>query len=160
MTWRTGLCCAPLLAWLAVSTALAAAVPPAAKPARTNESAVELRGRLVPLQPPVTHAAFRTESGDIYTLLSNRLSSALFLDTNLQSKTLLLGGRVLPATRTFEVTRNLRSVRAGQVHELFYYCDICAITGIDPGPCMCCREPVHLVEEREANSKLQKPKTR
>ena len=114
----------------------------------------------MPLQPPVTHAAFRTESGDIYTLLSNRLSSALFLDTNLQSKTLLLGGRVLPATRTFEVTRNLRSVRDGKVHELFYYCDICSIIGIEPGECMCCRETVRLVEEAEAKSKLQKTNSR
>jgi hypothetical protein len=38
-------------------------------------------------------------------------------------------------------------MRDGKVHELYYYCDICAIKGIDPGPCMCCREPVHLIEE-------------
>lgn len=144
-----------MLAFLAGSPLLTAADRPVAalNRAETNRAFVELRGRLVPMKEPVTHAALRTESGEIYTLISNRMSSALFLDTNLQAKTLVLGGRVLPATRTFEVTRNLRSIRDGKVHELYYYCDICSIPGSDPGPCMCCREPVHLVEEPEENSK-------
>jgi hypothetical protein len=120
----------------------------AATGAGTNNGAlVELRGQLLPSKEPITNAAFRTESGANYALISNRLSSALFLDTNLQSRTLLLGGRVLPGKKTFEVTRNFRSIRGGRPHELFYYCDICAIKGIEPGPCMCCREPVVLVEE-------------
>jgi hypothetical protein len=121
---------------------------------------IELKGKLVPARPPITHAAFRTESGKIYTVLSNRLSSALFLDTNLQSKTLLLAGRVLPATRVFEVTKNLRSFHDGKVHELAYHCDICSITGTEPGECMCCREPVRLVEDPEAKPTLIKPKSK
>ena len=80
------------------------------------------------------------------------MSLALFVDTNLQSKSLLLKGRVQAGTQRagtqrFEVTGNLRSIRDGKIHELYYYCDICAIKGSDPGPCMCCREPVYLVEE-------------
>jgi hypothetical protein len=120
-----------------------------ATPAATTNNAtlVEFRGQLLPVQEPVTNATFRTDSGANYTLISNRLSSALFLDTNLQSRTLLLGGRVLPGKKAFEVTRNFRSIRGGRPHELYYYCDICAIKGIEPGPCMCCREPVVLVEE-------------
>jgi hypothetical protein len=112
-----------------------------------NATLVEFRGQLLPSKEPVTNATFRTESGANYTLISNRLSSALFLDTNLQSRTLLLGGRVLPDKTAFEVTRNFRSIRGGRPHELYYYCDICAIKGIEPGPCMCCREPVVLLEE-------------
>ena len=52
------------------------------------------------------------------------MSSALFLDTNLQSRTLLLGGRVLPGTRAFEVTRNVRSVREGKVNMGDSFCYI------------------------------------
>jgi ABC-type cobalt transport system substrate-binding protein len=128
--------------------------------AENNRSEIELRGKLVPFETPVTHVVFKTESGEIYTLISNRLSCALFLDTNLQVKTLLLGGRVLPATRTFEVTHNLRSIREGKVHELYYYCDICSISGSESGPCMCCREPVRLVEEPATNPKIQIPSTK
>jgi hypothetical protein len=113
----------------------------------SNGAIVELRGRLLPSKEPVTNAVFRTESGARYSVVSNRLSSALFLDTNLQSKVLVLGGRVLSGKETFEVTRNFRSIRDGSLHELYYYCDICVIKGIEPGPCLCCREPVVLVEE-------------
>lgn len=112
---------------------------PAAKPgAKTSE----LRGRIAPGQPP----HFKTDAGEVYTLVSNRTSAALFIDTNLLSKTLLLKGKVLPQRR-FEVTGNLHSIKDGKVQELYYYCDVCAIKGIDPGPCMCCQEPVHLVEK-------------
>ena len=90
---------------------------------------------------------FQTEAGAVYTLVSNGMSMALFVDTNLQSKLLLLKGRVQPGSRRFEVTGNLHSLRDGKVHELYYYCDICAIKGSEPGPCLCCREPVHLIEE-------------
>jgi hypothetical protein len=75
------------------------------------------------------------------------MSMALFTDTNLQARTLLLKGNMRSGPASdFEVTGNLRSIRDGKVHELYYYCDICAIKGSDPGPCACCREPVHLVE--------------
>lgn len=149
MTWQSRWQCGLTFAFLSSWGLVAADLKSLIKASRTdtNSPVVELRGKLVPIKPPVTHAAFRTESGEIYTLLSNRTSSALFLDTNLQSRTLLLGGRMLPGTRVFEVTRNVRSIREGKVYELFYYCDICSITGIDPGPCMCCRDDVHLIEE-------------
>ena len=108
----------------------------------TSSATVELKGQLVPGSRPLQ---FKTDSG-VYTLISNRTSSALFIDTNLQAKTLLLKGKTLPQRR-FEVTGNLHSIRDGKVQELYYYCDVCAIKGIDPGPCMCCQEPVHLVEK-------------
>ena len=113
----------------------------------TNAVVVELRGKLVPCAPgsggPLR---FNTESGAVHTLVSNRMSSALFTDTNFQTKTLLLKGRVSMPVGRLEVTGNLRSIRDGKIHELYYYCDICSIKGSEPGPCMCCREPVHLVE--------------
>jgi hypothetical protein len=111
-----------------------------------DAASVELKGRLMPFSPEASQPArFKAESGAVYTLVSNRMSLALFTDTNLQGRTLLLKGRALAGKR-FEVTGNLHSIRNGQVHELFYYCDICSIKGSDPGPCMCCREPVHIVE--------------
>jgi len=116
------------------------------KPA-ANDPTVEFQGKLVAPTTPRETLKFKTESGSTYALISNRLSSALFIDTNLQSKVLLLKGRVSPKTRSFEVTGNFRSVRDGKIYDLYYYCDVCAIKGSEPGLCMCCREPVHLVEE-------------
>jgi len=109
---------------------------------------LEIKGPLVRLSERASESVgIRTEQGTVYTLVSNRMSSALFIDTNLLGKTLVLKGRVMLDRKSFEVTGNLRSQRDGKIHKLYYYCDICSIEGIDPGPCMCCRDPVHLVEE-------------
>src|SRR5689334_3763328 len=111
MKWQSRWQCGLAFAFLSSSLLFAADYKLSTKPSRTDTNApiTELRGKLVSIKAPVTHAAFQTESGEIYTLHSNRMSSALFLDTNLQSRTLVLGGKLLPGTRAFEVTRNLRS---------------------------------------------------
>ena len=138
--WRVALV-ALLVAGAGTSSAEDAQPPATA----TNATPIELRGKLISGKD--RSVAFKTDSGAVYNLMFTRMSAALFTDTNLQSKTLVLKGRVLPDSNVFEVTGNLRSLHDGKLHELFYYCDICAIKGIDPGECMCCRDPVRLVEE-------------
>ena len=133
------------LATLAMLPAIWTGVSGAQEPKRdAANSTIELRGKVVPgtNQPNV----FKTDSGTVYNLVSNRMSLALLIDTNLQSKTLVLKGRTQTATNLFEVTGNLRSIRDGKLCDLFYFCEICTIYGIEPGLCSCCREPVVLVE--------------
>jgi len=121
---------------------------------------VEVRGRIVCLSEemrqsyganvPEKHAhdyGLKANDGKYYSLVRTASSEALLTDTNLLSRTLILKGRVFPKTQLLEVVGNVHTVRDGKVYELFYYCDICAIKSSIPGPCMCCREPVHLVEE-------------
>jgi hypothetical protein len=107
---------------------------------------VEFQGKIVPLSSS-TNLQFRTRSGEVFDLIRNDRSEALFADTNLHSRILLLKGRVPPGTKKLEVTANLRSLKDDRVHELYYYCDVCAITTSFPGPCPCCREDVYLVEK-------------
>ncbi len=114
----------------------------------TNPVVVELKGQLVRLTKNSEAAlGLKTERDVVYTLVSNRMSSALFIDTNFLGRTLMLKGQKVPKEMSFEVTGNWRSFRGGKIHKLYYYCDICSVEGIDPGPCVCCRDPVHLVEE-------------
>ena len=126
----------------------------------TNAVSVELRGRVICLPEemnrrygvdlPTGHAhvfGFRTEAGDYYTLLRTKLSEALFADGRLRERDLMLKGRTFPGTRILDVTL-FRSIHDGAVFDLYYYCDICSIKSVVPGPCMCCREPVELREER------------
>jgi hypothetical protein len=120
----------------------------------TNTTPIELRGKLI--QGKNRSVAFKTESGAVYDLLFTRMSAALFTDTNFQSKTLVLKGRALPDSKMFEVTGNLQSLKGGKLHDLFYYCDICAIKGIEPGECMCCRDPVRLIEEPAGDAGKEK----
>jgi hypothetical protein len=113
---------------------------------KSNENAVTLQGRIVSLPGGKTNLLFKTDQGPVYKLLRTPQSEALFVDTNLHAKVLLLKGKLLPE-KTFEVTGNFRSIKNGKVHELYYYCDICSIASNTPGPCQCCREPVKLREE-------------
>ena len=121
---------------------------------------VELRGRMVCLPEamhelyqtdlPANHThvpGFKTTDGTFYTLLRAKLSEALFVDKRLGEKELILRGHVLPKTQMFEMT-GMKSVRDGAIYDLYYYCDVCAIKTLAPGPCMCCQGPVKLVEQR------------
>ena len=116
-------------------------------PAPNAASVLELRGKIVKLGSGTNSVAFKTESGVVYPLARNQKSEALFTDTNLSTKTLIVRGRLQPKTNLLEITANLYSLHDGKRFEIYYYCDICAIKTSEPGPCMCCREPVQLVEE-------------
>jgi hypothetical protein len=121
---------------------------------------VEVRGRVVCLSEEMQrrHGAnvaekhehdygFKADSGQCYSLVRTPKAEALFVDTNLHRKVLLVNGRVFPKTQLLEVTGNLHSISGGRTNELYYYCDICSIDTSFPGPCLCCRELVRLVEE-------------
>jgi hypothetical protein len=120
---------------------------------------MELQGKVVCLPEemhrvyqtdlPTNHEhsyGFRTTNGIYYTLLRTKLSEALFADQRLREKELLLTGNVLPKSQIFDVTA-MKTIRNGVVCDLYYYCDICAIKTVTPGPCVCCQAPVELVEK-------------
>ena len=126
---------------------------------RAGSREMELRGKVVCLPEemhrvyqtdlPTNHEhlyGFRTTNGLYYTLLRTKLSEALFADQRLREKELLLTGNVLPKSQVLDVTK-MKSIRNGVVCDLYYYCDICAIKTVAPGPCVCCQAPVELVEK-------------
>jgi hypothetical protein len=160
---RLKLCLAGILAVALAGMAADDKIQPAgaADPKRRADlPEVELRGRMVCLPEamhelyqtdlPANHAhvpGFKTTDGIFYTLLRAKLSEALFVDKRLGEKELILRGHVLPKTQMFEMT-GMKSVRNGAIYDLYYYCDVCAIKTLAPGPCMCCQGPVKLVEQR------------
>jgi hypothetical protein len=120
---------------------------------------VELRGRIVCLSEemhrlydahlPSDHEhlyGLKSTDGSFYTLLRTKWSEALFRDARLRERELLLKGRLFPQTHILDLTR-LRSFREGKVCDVYYYCDVCSVKSVAPGPCICCRAPVELVEE-------------
>jgi len=124
-----------------------------------ESKAVTLRGQVVDLnvllkkQHKVDIASkvepvwvLKARDGKLFTLLKTRRSLALFDDPRLRGRELIVKGRVFPKTQVLEVTF-IQSVRKGVVHDVFYYCDICVIKFLAPGPCVCCREPVVLMEK-------------
>ncbi len=119
---------------------------------------IELQGHVVCLpeamhdlhqtELPTDHQhvyGFETTTHRFYLLLQTHMSEALFKDARVRSKELLLKGRVLPGTQIFDVSRT-RSVKNGAVYDLFYFCNVCNIETVSPGPCECCQGPVELTE--------------
>src|SRR5438128_563844 len=91
----------------------------------TND-VVRLQGHVSQTAGAGTNLLFKIDSGTSYKLKRNPQSEALFADTNLLAKVLLLTGKV--QGKSFEATGNLRSIKNGKVHELYYYCDVCSIS--------------------------------
>lgn len=93
-------------------------------------------------------AGFRAEEGGAaryYTLYRNALSEALFVDARFKERDLRLTGRVFPSSSILEVSR-FQWYRDGKLQDVYYWCTICAIRGVDPGACACCQEKVELRE--------------
>jgi len=56
-----------------------------------------------------------------------------------------LTGRLVGKTNLLQVV-NVHSFRRGKLHEVFYWCDICAIRGYEKVKCGCCGGPMELRE--------------
>jgi hypothetical protein len=134
------------------------AVEKASKP-DPQVSTVTWRGRIVCLpeemhqrhgvELPSSHEhiwAFRTASGEVYTILPGRYAEAIFQDKRVRDKELQLRVRVLPKSQAIEVL-TVHSIRDGVIQDLYYYCDVCAIKSVSPAICACCQGPVELVEK-------------
>jgi hypothetical protein len=124
--------------------------------ASTVFAAEELRGRVVCLaennESPKASGnhehvlSFKTIDGKVYKLTKTRFSEALFADKRLHEKELLLKGNVSSDMKSFDAL-TIRSIKNGVLHDLYYYCEICAIESVSPDICGCCRLPVELVEK-------------
>ncbi|MBI3854381.1 MAG: hypothetical protein HY293_01685 [Planctomycetes bacterium] len=126
--------------------------------------AFEARGRLVCLieemkekyqaqaSPLHDHLMGFKAEGKYSTLYRNALSEALFVDKRFKEHELRLTGRVFPSSSVLEVSR-FQWYRDGKLQDVFYWCAICAIRGVDPGACACCQEKVELREAPADESK-------
>ncbi|MCZ6794684.1 MAG: hypothetical protein O7J95_13835 [Planctomycetota bacterium] len=81
-----------------------------------------------------------------YTLLRTPQSKALHVDKRFQEHPLILSGRIFPGTTILEVS-DWRWIKDGKLYEVYYWCEICSIRGIDPGLCACCQGEVTLREK-------------
>ena len=81
-----------------------------------------------------------------YTILRNAFSEALFVDARFKAQDLRLTGRVFPSSSVLEVSR-FQWYKEGKLRDVYYWCTVCAIRGVDPGPCACCQGKVELRED-------------
>jgi len=87
----------------------------------------------------------KTNEGKLYPFLPIDTAAAIWMDERYRTRDLQVTARLFPQTSFIEVIK-LQSWLKGKLHDLYYYCDICAITAHKPGPCECCQEPVEFRE--------------
>ncbi len=83
-------------------------------------------------------SALSTLEGEIYPFLPEDAKTAMFQDPRVRQRLLQIQGR-LTATKALEIIK-IQSIKGGQLHDLYYRCEVCHITAFDPGPCWCCQD--------------------
>ena len=79
------------------------------------------------------------------TILRTPLSDALFADERFRRRTLRITGRRFPGTTLCELSR-FQWFKEGKLFDVYYWCEVCSIRGVNPGPCACCQGKVELRE--------------
>jgi hypothetical protein len=87
-----------------------------------------------------------------YSILRNPDSEAVWVDPRFREHELRLRGRLFPGSSVVELSRWMW-YRDGVLMDVYYWCEVCSIRGVAPGPCACCQGKVEL---REAP--LEEPK--
>jgi hypothetical protein len=85
--------------------------------------------------------ALVTDDGKIYPLIKDSGSRLFFQDAELLKRPMRLTGRVLPDSQLLQVTA-AHSYRKGQLHEIYYWCDVCSIRRGEKNVCECCGGPM------------------
>jgi hypothetical protein len=89
--------------------------------------------------------ALVTDDAKIYPLIKDDGSRMFFKDARLLNRPMRLTGRLFPDTHLLQVLE-VHSLRQGQLHELYYWCDVCAIRRNEKNACECCGGPMELRE--------------
>ena len=142
--------------------ALALALAPFLFAADTGEAkepkTSDFTGQVVPLAPLLekfgakldadaapSWLALQGDDGKVYPLIKDDGSRPFFLDKRLLDRPMRLTGRLHPQSQMLQVLA-VHSVIKGELHEVYYWCDICSIRRGEKKACDCCGGPMELRE--------------
>jgi hypothetical protein len=89
--------------------------------------------------------ALKTEDGKVYPLVKDAGSRGFFKDARLLNRPMRLTGRLVAKGSLLQVVA-VQSYVKGQLCDVYYWCDICAIRTSEHGICDCCGGPTELRE--------------
>ena len=89
--------------------------------------------------------ALATDDGKIYPLVQDDGARMFFKDEKLLNRPMRLTGRLLPGSQLLLVVE-VHSYLHGELHDVYYWCDICAIKRYEKKNCDCCGGPMELRE--------------
>lgn len=91
--------------------------------------------------------ALSSEDGKIYPLVKDDGSRMFFKDETLLNRPMRLTGRLMPGSQLLQVVV-VQSLIKGELHEVYYWCDICVIKRYEKKICDCCGGPMELRETK------------
>jgi hypothetical protein len=116
------------------------------------------KGKVVPLAGLVEKAGTKLDADaapywlalvsddcKIYPLIKDDGSRMIFKDKTLLDRPMRLTGKLLPDSQLLQVVE-VHSYHQGQLHEVYYWCDICTIKRFEKKICDCCGGPMELRE--------------
>jgi hypothetical protein len=153
-TWRRlGLVAALALGLCPVVAAVAS--PQGAGDGKTEQ----YKGKVVPLAKVLEKQGARldpdaaphwlalvTDDGKVIPLVKDDGSRMFFKDARLLDRPMRLTGRLVGNTGLLQVT-NVHSYLKGQLHDVYYWCDICSIRRGELQKCDCCGDIMVLRED-------------
>ena len=86
------------------------------------------------------------DDGKVYPLVKDPGSRMFFKDPQLLNRPVKITGRLLGEAKLLQVL-SVRSVVKGQLHEPYYWCDVCKIKRFEPNACDCCGADLEFREE-------------
>ena len=89
--------------------------------------------------------ALVADDGKVYPLIKDDGSRMFFKDAKLLNRPMRLTARLLSGSQMLQVV-NVHSYLKGQLHEVYYWCDICSIRGYELTKCGCCGDIMVLRE--------------
>src|SRR5438128_4549519 len=90
--------------------------------------------------------ALVTDDGKTYPLIKDDGARMFFKDERLLNRPMQLTGRIVPGTNFLQVV-TVHSIVKGELNDIYYWCDICAIRRNEKKACDCCGGPMELKEE-------------
>jgi hypothetical protein len=147
---------------LGIVAALAISLLPllfAAEPAKPEAKTQFYNGKVVPLgayfeklgakmdkEAGAQWYALVTNDGKVYPLIKDDGSRMFFKDERLLNRPMRLTAKPIGDTNFLQVFQ-VHSYLKGQLHEVYYWCDICAIKRFEKKDCDCCGAPMEFREE-------------
>lgn len=86
------------------------------------------------------------DDGKIYPLVKDSGSRMFFQDRELLHRSMQLSGRLVPNSQLLRVLA-VHSYIKGQLHEIYYWCEVCSIRRSEKNACECCGGPMVRREE-------------
>ncbi|MEK6235431.1 MAG: hypothetical protein N2C14_12055, partial [Planctomycetales bacterium] len=90
-------------------------------------------------------AVLESPDGTLYPILKDVRGRAFWKDPKWRDVDVVLRARRFSGTQVIQVIRTY-VVKKGKVHELDYWCDICAIPMYELMDCACCQGPIRIRE--------------